>query len=155
MSSPTQPPAASRWRVCWVPGSADRPERRRQISRVPAGTRSQRARVGQAGEFDDVGAVAQAAVAVECRHPSRTRQAVGSEATGPNESGCCRNTAKSAMDLPPSAITTARSTATRPGSCAGRRARSLERNRCQRGFTSKIGEQPNALRLPGTTRCRP
>jgi hypothetical protein len=41
---------------------------------------------------------------------SRTRHAVGPEATGPHRPGRCRNTARSAMASPPSAIDTARST---------------------------------------------
>ena len=48
---------------------------------------------------------------------SSTRHAVGSDATGPNRSGWLRSTAKSEMASPPSASITARSSATRPGSC--------------------------------------
>ena len=52
-----------------------------------------------------------------------TRHAVGSEATGPNRSGWLRSTARSEIASPPSASITARSTATRPGSCPESRCR--------------------------------
>ena len=54
----------------------------------------------------------------------KARHAVASEATGPNRSGCWRSTPRSAIVSPPSAFNTARSTATRPGSCAERRCQS-------------------------------
>ena len=48
---------------------------------------------------------------------SRSRHAVGCDATGPNSAGWSRNGAKSEEYPPPSAAITARSTNTRPGSC--------------------------------------
>lgn len=48
--------------------------------------------------------------------PSRTRHAVASEATGPNSALWLRSTARSPIASPPPASSTARSTATRPGS---------------------------------------
>lgn len=59
--------------------------------------------------------------------PASTRQAVGVEATGPNTSRWSRSTARSAIASPPSASVTARSTATRPGSCPVPRGRSRHR----------------------------
>ena len=52
-----------------------------------------------------------------------TRHAVGSDATEPNRSTWLRNTARSEMASPPSASITARSSATRPGSCPECRCR--------------------------------
>jgi len=54
---------------------------------------------------------------------SSTRHAVASEATDPNRSPWLRSTARSAIASPPSASITARSTATRPGSCPRSRRR--------------------------------
>jgi hypothetical protein len=48
---------------------------------------------------------------------------VGSEATGPNNSGWARTTATSARQSPPKAIATARSSTVLPGSCLARGAR--------------------------------
>jgi hypothetical protein len=56
--------------------------------------------------------------------PASTRQAVGVEATEPNTSCWSRSTARSRIASPPSASITARSTATRPGSCPVPRGRS-------------------------------
>jgi hypothetical protein len=52
-----------------------------------------------------------------------SRQAVGSDATDPNNSHWSRSTARSAIASPPSATITAKSTATRPGSWPPRRCR--------------------------------
>ena len=56
---------------------------------------------------------------------SITRDTVGSDATCPNTSGFVRSTAMSARQSPPTAVATARSSSTLPGSCtaSGRRHR--------------------------------
>ena len=54
---------------------------------------------------------------------SSSRLIVGSEATGPNNSGWARTTATSARQSPPSAIATARSSTVLPGSWTERAAR--------------------------------
>ncbi len=82
------------------------------------------------------------------RSPASTRHAVGSEATAPNSSGWLRSTARSAIASPPSASITARSTATRPGSCPDRRCRNgasaSRHRRRQAGRVGQIGQQPGA-----------
>ena len=69
-----------------------------------------------------------------------------SEATGPNRSGWLRSTARSAIASPPSASITARSTATRPGSCPDSRCRNdasaSDIAVGQPGRVGQIGQQP-------------
>jgi hypothetical protein len=69
-----------------------------------------------------------ARIAVSDRGASAARAAIsrdttGSEATGPNSSGCARSTATSARQSPPSASATTRSVTIFPGSCTARFAR--------------------------------
>lgn len=60
---------------------------------------------------------------------STSRLIVGSEATGPNNSGWPRTTATSAKQSPPSAIATARFSTVSPGSCTDRRGRHRDKPR--------------------------
>ena len=129
-------------------------DRRVDIDRDQAAARAGRRVAGQcprpaAGRRPALRGWPSAPAAHRAARRATSRETTGSEATGPNSSGCARSIATSARQSPPSASATARSVTIFPGLCTARAGRHRSSAAVQAAVQARDPQRPGQQQATG------